>query len=164
MNTMNINNFYEALKKVKARLILDDYQKEFIKFNKKQWGNKQKCNKNSEVLVEQNNMQPFIFASSFVANVLADRYDANIYSFGSTGKLKCYTLEKIYQSFNSLGHLNDDYKNIDRSFLEEENNIIKNINNKNELLNLKYLDISLGVIGLQLILMISIFQRYFLWD
>lgn len=144
MNTMNINNFYEALKKVKARLILDDYQKEFIEFNKKQWGNKQKCNKNSEVLVEQNNMQPFIFASSFVANVLADRYDANIYSFGSTGKLKCYTLEKIYQSFNSLGHLNDDYKNIDRSFLEEENNIIKNINNKNELLNLKYLDISLG--------------------
>lgn len=139
-----MNNLFEILKKIRDRLILDDYQKEFIEFNKEHWGNKHKCNGNSEVLVEQTNMQPFIFTSSFVTNILASKYNAKIYSFGSIGKLRSYTLEKIYQSFNSLGHLDDDYKNIDQDFLEKENEIIKKIQDKQELLNFKYLDISLG--------------------
>lgn len=139
-----MKKYIEILRKIRERLILDDYQKQFIEFNKRNWGSKQKGDRNSEILIEQNIMQPFIFASSFVVNVLADKYNAKIYSFGSTGKLRSYTLEKIYQSFNSLGHLDDDYKNINQSFWKSESNIIKNIKSKNKLLNFKYLDINLG--------------------
>lgn len=135
------------LKKVYGRIFLDKYQKSYIDYNLKKikQDNSTFENRKAEVLIEQTTMQPFIFGLSYFSNVLAEHYNAKILSFGNKGKLRSYTLEKIYKSFNTLYNIFDDSVVLDRDWNRFIKLETKKILKKEDLLNYSYREISIGV-------------------
>lgn len=74
--------------------------KSFIRHNKKVWENSCTNDEKREVLFELTEMQPNIIAYSYLANVLAEKFDARIkgYSFGENLRIGL-PLKKIFKSF-----------------------------------------------------------------
>lgn len=139
-------NIKIVMDEVKKRIYLDSYQKEYIEFNEKTI-KETKCefyNKKNEILIEQNDMQPFIFGVAYLANVLANKYNAKILSFGNKGKLRYYSLEKIYESFNTISNIFDD-KIINKEILSVIEKEFNSIKTKNDLLYYNYKGLNIGV-------------------
>ena len=139
-------NLKTLINEVKERIYLDSYQKSYIKFNEEKIkeSNNKFFNRINEVLIEQNSMQPFIFGVSFLSNVLAEKYNAKILTFSNYGKLRNYSLEKIYRSFNVLNNIFDD-KIINKDILTVVEEEFDKIKIKKDLLYYEYKSINLGV-------------------
>lgn len=138
---------FSIFKKIYERLFLDKYQKSYIDYNLKKikQDNSTFENRKAEILIEQSTMQPFIFGLSYFSNILAEHYDAKILSFGNKGKLRSYTLEKIYKSFNTLYNIFDDSVVLDKDWNRFIKLETKKISKKEDLLNYSYRGISIGV-------------------
>lgn len=143
---MNILKLKQLINTMKNRIFLDSYQKEYITFNEKNIKdtNNKFINSVNEILIEQTIMQPFIFGLSYLSNVLADKYEAKILSFGNYGKMRDYSTEKIYKSFNVLNNIYDD-KILNKEILSVIKKEFNSIKTKNDLLNYDYKGLNIGV-------------------
>ena len=143
---VNILKLKQLINTMKNRIFLDSYQKEYITFNEKNIKdtNNKFINSVNEILIEQTIMQPFIFGLSYLSNVLADKYEAKILSFGNYGKMRDYSTEKIYKSFNVLNNIYDD-KILNKEILSVIKKEFNSIKTKNDLLNYDYKGLNIGV-------------------
>ncbi|WP_342466178.1 hypothetical protein [Sporomusa sphaeroides] len=129
----------------KKKFSKDKYEKAFIKHNKHVWKEKKRNDQNL-ILVELNSMQPSILMWSYLSNVLADKYDANIYTFSEKALIPDKRLLDIYKSFGSNGDiaevLNDEQRKEKEKIL---NSIWGKIKNLNDILSIRLKNISLGI-------------------
>jgi hypothetical protein len=128
----------------------------FIKNNKFYF--KKKLNNISKniVLVEYNNIHASIIGYSYLSNVLANKYNANIFSYKIQVKKNVFKIiiwkflvlfnlgsASIYRSFGVKGFLcsNIPFK---KNYEKQSYKILKKIKNKEDVLNLKILNIYVG--------------------
>jgi len=105
---MRETNKYKLIKLKYYSYLVDKVTKQYIKHNKKIWNLVDRKNKSysGEILFELNAMHSTAIASSYLANVLANKYNAKIVGYYLTkpsiktfyGLLK-RTYEKVYESF-----------------------------------------------------------------
>lgn len=96
--------------------ILDEASKRFIKHNRKIWGAfRQQGKEKAEVLFELNGMSSAIIAYSYLANNLAEKYQARIVAYSEYNaigwkwlfqKIFKNNTKKIFKSFNVRGFVN----------------------------------------------------------
>ena len=134
------------------RIFIDPSEKNFIKHNKALFKNFE--NKDNQILIELNNIQPNNIAISHFSKVLSEIYNAKLVGyrpqiqFNLVNKFKIYILnfkiKKIYQSFNVNKFLNINPNNYKTSANQLTNKLMSEINSKSDLENLIVDDVWVG--------------------
>ena len=147
-----INKIYKFISLRVKRIIIDHYEENFIKHNKVLFNNSQ--NKDNQILIELNHMQPNHIATSHFTKVLSKIYDAQLVGyrpeiqFNLFTKLKSYILDfkfkKIYQSFAVNKFLDFDVNNYKTLANQLTNKLMLEINTKSDLENLIIDDVWVG--------------------
>ena len=143
---------YKFISLIIERIFIGRSEKNFIKHNKALFNNPQ--NKNNQILMELNNMQPNNIAISHFSKVLSEIYDAQLFGyqpriqFGLFNKFKSYfmtfKLKKIYKSFgvNKFLNLNtNNYKTLANQLVSK---LMSEVKSKSDLENLAVNDICFG--------------------
>jgi len=125
--------------------ILDKHTKRFIAHNKKAW--KGWSNKHAEalILIDFYDVCETNIARSYFVNILAKKRDTTIKSF-SWIKRTSTSLHAVYKSFNISGHIVP-HLNKEQKCRKEaiSNEITQTLKTKQDIFNLKVLDIWIGV-------------------
>jgi hypothetical protein len=91
-----INKIYKFISSIIKIIIIDRFEENFIKHNKALLNNPQ--NKDNQIMIEVNNMQPNNIAISYFSKVLSEIHDAQLVGYlpqiqlNLFSKLKCYIL------------------------------------------------------------------------
>jgi hypothetical protein len=141
---LTINKIYNFISFIINIFIIDDYEENFIKHNEALFNNPQ--NKDNQILIELNNMQPNNIAISHFANILSEIYNAQLVGyrpqiqFNVLNKFKIYILnfkiKKIFQSFGVNYFLNINANNYTTLANHLTNKLMTEINSKSDLENL----------------------------
>lgn len=120
----------------------EKYFFQYINYNKNK-GYKDNSNKAS-ILIDCFPAPQWIFVNSIIANLLAEKYDAKIISYGL--QKRPYRINKLYNSFNCREHLRVRL-NMSEEFesLKYFINIISKINTKSDLLNYEIDGVNIGL-------------------
>ena len=86
----------------------DDNVKKFIEYNKKIW-NKPVCrNTKNKILMPYRSVAEVVYIPwSYCANILAEKYDADIYCTGGVGDVLDQDIWEIYKSFRVAGFIDE---------------------------------------------------------
>lgn len=129
----------------------------FIINNKILFKNKNNNNSNNVVLVEYNRLHSSLISYSYLSNVIANKYKANIFSYKYEVKKnlikiiiwKIFVLFNlgavaIYKSFGVKGFINANVSYKKKLYEKISYKILKKIRNKEDILNLKIFNIYVG--------------------
>jgi len=126
--------------------VIDKNAQRFIRHNKKVWHGW--CNKESEsiILSDFHSISQTNIAYSYFLNILAKKRKAAIKTFGPPEKILNRVLHKVYESFNTRGHIITSLdKNQKRRMKEISSEIIPGLKTKQDVFNLRVMDIWVGV-------------------
>jgi hypothetical protein len=147
-----INKIYKFISSIIKIIIIDRFEENFIKHNKALFKNSQ--NKDNQILIELNHMQPNHIAISHFSKVLSKIHDAQLVGyrpeieFNLFTKLKRYILNfkfrKIYQSFAVNKFLDIDVNNYKTSANQLTSKLMLEISSKSDLEDLTIDDIWVG--------------------
>ena len=136
-----INKIYKFISSIIKIIIIDRFEGNFIKHNKALFNNSQ--NKDNQILIELNHMQPNHIAISHFSKVLSKIHDAQLVGyrpeieFNLFTKLKRYILNfkfrKIYQSFAVNKFLDIDVNNYKTSANQLTSKLMLEISSKSDL-------------------------------
>jgi hypothetical protein len=126
-------------------LFFDKSLNRFIQHNKELWGTFSNTDSNAEVLFELISLQSNIISYSYLANILAEKFNAKIkaYSFGKNKRIGLY-LKKLYKSFNTeifLYKLDDSQV---RELGELFDDVYSKLNTKEDVFNLSISEVWFG--------------------
>jgi hypothetical protein len=139
-----INKVYNLISKILKYLVIDQAERNFIKHNKSLFSKSQ--NKDNQILVELNNMQPNYKAISHFSKVLSEIHNAEL--VGYDPRIKFSTLEKlkshitnfkskiIFKSFGTNKFLETDVSDYKTLAYKLTNKLMTEINSKTDLINL----------------------------
>jgi len=134
------------LKCIHGILVVDKNTRRYIKHNKKVWYAWRNKNSGSVILSDFHSISQTNIAYSYFLNILAKKHKAVIKTFGSPEKIHNRALHKVYESFNARGHiitsLDKDQK---RRMKEINSEIIPGLKTKQDIFNLRVMDIWVGV-------------------
>ena len=147
-----INTVYKFISSKIKLIIIDRAERNFIRHNKALFDNPQ--NKDNQILIEINSMQPNHKAISHFSKVLTEIHDAELVGyqprikFNLFYKFKSYILDfkvkKIYQSFGVNKFLNHDINNYKTLANHLTNRLMSEVDTKSDLINLIVDDIWVG--------------------
>jgi len=147
-----VNKIYKFILSKLKLITIDRIEKKFIKHNKALFDYPQ--NQNSQILIEEHNMQPNYMAISHFSKVLSKIHGAQLVGyqpqiqFNIFNKLKNYIykykIKKIYQSFGVIKFLDLNTNNYKILANQLTNKLILDINSKSDLINLVVDDIWVG--------------------
>jgi len=147
-----INKIYKFISSIIKIIIIDRFEENFIKHNKALFNNPQ--NKDNQIMIEVNNMQPNNIAISYFSKVLSEIHDAQLVGYlpqiqlNLFSKLKCYILnyknKKIYKSFGVNNFLDINVNSYKTLANQRTNKLMSEINSKSYLENLIIDDIWVG--------------------
>ena len=110
------------------------------------------------ILLEFNRLSSSIISYSYLANILQKKYNSEIFAYRLTAKknklkdllwkifskIKIFNTFQVYDSFGTKSFINPQSTYLKPQYLKKIKNIKKNINSKNDLLNLKIDKIYIG--------------------
>ena len=147
-----INKIYKFISSIIKIIIIDRFEGNFIKHNKALFNNSQ--NKDNQILIELNHMQPNHIAISHLLKVLSEIHDAQPVGYSPQiqlnlfSKLKNYILiyknKKIYKSFGVNKFLDINISSYKTLANQRTNKLMSEINSKSYLENLIVDDIWVG--------------------
>lgn len=139
-----INKVYNLVSKILKLIVIDQAERDFIKHNKSLFSISQ--NKDNQILVEVNNMQPNHKAISHFSKVLSEIHNAELVGydprikFSTLEKLKSHIIKfkskKIFKSFGINKFLNNNVSDYKTLAYKLTNKIMTEINSKTDLVNL----------------------------
>ena len=107
-----------------SMLSIDKNTKKFIDHNLKIWKEFKPHNSDSVILAEFHNMNDTLIAVSYFANILSRKHNATIKSFAPKNLYHHRAKRKIYNSFNTSGHV---ITCLNKSQKARKDDIVKNI-------------------------------------
>jgi len=138
--------FNNLILETKQFITLDKQTQKFINHNQKVWANWKKKNSQSVVLVDLYGVSETLISYSYFLNVLAKKHNAIIKSFGRPRIIPNRTLHKIFESFNTSGHIIPSLNNKQRRRQEIiSKKIIPKLKIKKQVFDLKVLDVWIGI-------------------
>ena len=146
MTYSQVNSLFLRLVKAFSLLYIDDNSRKFILHNNNMWAKWVRKDAGSIVLTEFHDMNETVIAISYFLNILAKKHDATIKTFSSKKLYHHRAKRKIYQSFNTSGHvvtLLTKSQKLQRDELVRKH--LPKIKTKQDLFDLKVLDIWIGI-------------------
>ena len=139
-----INKVYNLISKILKLLVIDQAERNFIKHNKSLF--KKSQNKDNQILVELNNMQPNYKAISHFSKVLSEIHNSELVGydprikFSKLEKLKSHIInfksKIIFKSFGINKFLDTDVSDYKTLAYKLTNKTMTEINSKTDLINL----------------------------
>lgn len=134
-----------GIRRVSSLLFVGEQTKKFIMHNRRAWEGWHNNHAGSIILVDLYPVCETIISYSYFLNVLARKHNAKIVCFSGGTKIPNRVLHKVYQSFNTSGHmitwLNGEQKERTKAISRE---IISGFRTKQDVFDVTVFDIWIG--------------------
>ena len=129
-----------------SMLSIDKHSKKFIDHNLKIWREFKPNNPDSVILAEFHNMNNTLIAVSYFSNILSREHNAEIKTFAPKKLYHHWAKRKIYNSFNTSGHV---VTHLNKAQKARKDDIVKSIlpriNSKQDIFDLTVMDVWIGI-------------------
>ena len=141
-----IKKIINKARRIWTLLVVDKNTQRYIRHNKKVWHAWRNKNSESVILSDFHSISQTNIAYSYFLNILARKHKATIKTFGPPEKIPNRVLHKVYESFNTSGHIITSLdKNQKRRMKEISSEIIPGLKTKQDVFDLRVMNIWVGV-------------------
>lgn len=142
---------------LKNNILLDDFEKKFIRFNKEKYSNRQsnsKISKKNIILIDLFHWQPWIIIWSILVNFLSKKLNCEAKFFyidlyqrrSSKYPFFLTKIKKLFSSFNVNEGINEYKFKYSKEEIYTYQSLFKNIKSKEDLVNFKYKSYDIGLL------------------